>query len=277
MFIHTSYALLYILYLLYGLSMITFASAITTFFDSPKTASTVSGFTYFLLQMPAYAVKSQLDSIGIGTKMLFSLSSPTGMFLALLSIIQLEQSGHGYTLDTLFDENIAPGIQNGYCLGYSIVMLAVDIVLYGFITWILDQYLKSEYGQKLTLQQIFAQLNCCLFWKSSLKSRSSFEYSPLSLNRHQTNAASNSSLSDESDNILLAPEDVGMDLQESHQSRTTHKKVSIQILNLSKTYDGNGASTKCVRAVDELSMNIYEGECCALLGHNGAGKTTSIV
>ena len=29
-------------------------------------------------------------------------------------------------------------------------------------------------------------------------------------------------------------------------------------------------------AVDNLSLNFYEGEITALLGHNGAGKTTTI-
>eukprot|EP01083_Nonionella_stella_P305332 1064750_1 len=282
MFVHTSFALLYVLYLLYGLSIITFASAMTTFFDKPKTASTVSGFAYFILQMPSYAIKSHLGTVGLGTKMVFSLFCPTGMFLALLSIIQLEQNGTGYTFDNLWDDNIIPAIQNGYCLGYSMIMLVIDIVIYTLLTWFLDQYIRSEYGQKRTIKQICNPLLCTCCCTGKGGDADSFLYKPLS--KHQRHARS--ILSDESDDVLLAPmtlHDVEMkpiqmtqDHHDDNQSAEIHQKISIQIINLSKTYHGHGVSAKSVRAVNNLSMNIYEGECCALLGSNGAGKTTTI-
>lgn len=31
-----------------------------------------------------------------------------------------------------------------------------------------------------------------------------------------------------------------------------------------------------IRAVQDLSLNIYEGQITVLLGHNGAGKTTTL-
>ena len=44
---------------------------------------------------------------------------------------------------------------------------------------------------------------------------------------------------------------------------------AITIKNLSKTY-GN------LKAVDDLSLTVYEGDFVAFLGPNGAGKTTTI-
>jgi ABC-2 type transport system ATP-binding protein len=49
-------------------------------------------------------------------------------------------------------------------------------------------------------------------------------------------------------------------------------KAVIQTKKLSKCYGKGGA----IKAVDELDLEIYEGETFGLLGPNGAGKTTTI-
>lgn len=49
-------------------------------------------------------------------------------------------------------------------------------------------------------------------------------------------------------------------------------KVVIRTDKLSKYYGKNGE----IKAVDELSLEVYEGETFGLLGPNGAGKTTTV-
>ena len=46
---------------------------------------------------------------------------------------------------------------------------------------------------------------------------------------------------------------------------------SIAINDLTKAYDKSGRL-----AVDHLNLRIFQGQITALLGHNGAGKTTSM-
>lgn len=46
--------------------------------------------------------------------------------------------------------------------------------------------------------------------------------------------------------------------------------ITVQIENISKSYDG------AVRALDGLSLTMFEGEILGLIGPNGAGKTTTI-
>jgi len=50
------------------------------------------------------------------------------------------------------------------------------------------------------------------------------------------------------------------------------KKVVIETENLSKYY-GKG---KEIKALDELNIEVFEGETFGLLGPNGAGKTTAV-
>ena len=47
--------------------------------------------------------------------------------------------------------------------------------------------------------------------------------------------------------------------------------VIIETENLSKSY-GKGT----IKAVDNLNLQVYEGETFGLLGPNGAGKTTAV-
>ena len=225
-----------------------------------------------------------MGTVGVSTKMALSLSSPTGMFLALLSIVELESNGRGYTVGTLFDTEMVPGVQNGHCLGYSMAMLFVDGILYVVATWILDQYLRSEFGQNLSMKQIAAQLDCCwvpirdrlgLAPRRRSPGGGGLRYKALSEQTQSENARFLSHSDGDSESVDL---EMGMGdgggVSGNGQSAECSKTVSIEIVDLSKVYGaGNGA----VVAVDGLTMDIFEGECCALLGPNGAGKSTMIV
>ncbi len=54
-----------------------------------------------------------------------------------------------------------------------------------------------------------------------------------------------------------------------NESIYSSKKIGIKITNLFKVFKQLGQKK---RAVDNLSLNIYEGQITVLLGHNGAGK-----
>ena len=61
-----------------------------------------------------------------------------------------------------------------------------------------------------------------------------------------------------------------MQLQETLTETKQTRKVLIRTDKLSKYYG------KDIKAVDELDLEVYEGETFGLLGPNGAGKTTTV-
>ena len=57
------------------------------------------------------------------------------------------------------------------------------------------------------------------------------------------------------------------------ESAYASKNIGIKIENITKIFKQLG---KIKKAVNNLSLNIYEGQISVLLGHNGAGKSTTI-
>ena len=51
---------------------------------------------------------------------------------------------------------------------------------------------------------------------------------------------------------------------------TSEQIVGVRLMNLTKKFD------KKKVAVQNLSLDLYEGEILSFLGHNGAGKTTTM-
>jgi ABC-2 type transport system ATP-binding protein len=74
-----------------------------------------------------------------------------------------------------------------------------------------------------------------------------------------------------SENKKLRQEIKTLQIQEIKTNQKQRNKTLIQTDALSKHY-----SKGKIKAVDELTLEIYEGETFGLLGPNGAGKTTTV-
>jgi ATP-binding cassette subfamily A (ABC1) protein 3 len=61
----------------------------------------------------------------------------------------------------------------------------------------------------------------------------------------------------------------GLPIYIEDESSYANRRVGIKIKNLSKKFKQLGVIKQ---AVNDLSLNIYEGQISVLLGHNGAGK-----
>lgn len=238
MFQHTHFLPIFLLVVLYSLSIIMFAFMITPFFDKARTAGVLGNFAVTILSL-MYFIQVFVDDSSSISFWLVSLLSPTGVALAMDKALVLDLQGEGVNFDNLWS---GPGIP----FGGSLIMMFVDIILYGFMAYYLDSVVPTEYGVKRPPWFCFTPGYWC-----------------------QKKVQRQTSLNGES-NSFIPDEEINCDIEPIAREMKGHE--AIRIIDLYKSY--NKCRRPEVKAVNGINLTIYEGQITAILGHNGAGKTT---
>ncbi|XP_060806687.1 cholesterol transporter ABCA5 [Amyelois transitella] len=234
-FQHSSYVLIFLLMLLFGFTIITFAFMLTPFFDRARTAGILGSFAVNLMS-GLYFIQvfvSNADSLAFW---FVSLISSSCYALAMDKALVLDMAGVGVTWENLWS---GPGVP----FGGSLIMMAVDTVLYALVAYWLDAVIPSEYGIKQ--KPWFCLLPS--FWLGSRRGRVS------AIHFHSNGEAAH--------NKDVEP--VPRELQD---------KEAIRIVGLQKSF--RHCRKPEIKAIDGIDLSIYEGQITAVLGHNGAGKST---
>jgi ABC-type Na+ transport system ATPase subunit NatA len=170
------------------------------------------------------------------------------------TLLLLETAGISTSLATL---TTSPVVEN-YSVLFGLLALGVDIIWYILLGIYLGHVVPGTYGES---KRIFFCLQC------GSSSRSAAD--PLDPSRNSTDPALHSSLhlnntvQEKEDQKLIEP--VPAELL---------SKVALTVTALGKEFPGVGGNV--VRAVHDLSFQAVEGQILALLGHNGAGKSTAM-
>ncbi|CAH2093421.1 unnamed protein product [Euphydryas editha] len=231
-FQHSSYILIFLLMLLFGFTIITFAFMLTPFFDKARTAGILGSFAVNLMS-GLYFIQvfvSNADSLAFW---FVSLISSSCYALAMDKALVLDMAGVGVTWDNLWS---GPGVP----FGGSLIMMAVDTVLYGLAAYWLDAVVPSEYGIKQ--KPWFCLLPS--FWLG--------RRARVCDHLHSNGDVHNKDV-----------EPVPKELQD---------KEAIRIVGLQKSF--RHCRRPEIKAIDGIDLSIYEGQITAVLGHNGAGKST---
>ncbi|CAH0713455.1 unnamed protein product, partial [Brenthis ino] len=232
-FQHSSYILIFLLMLLFGFTIITFAFMLTPFFDKARTAGILGSFAVNLMS-GLYFIQvfvSNADSLAFW---FVSLISSSCYALAMDKALVLDMAGVGVTWDNLWS---GPGVP----FGGSLIMMAVDTVLYGLAAYWLDAVIPSEYGIKQ--KPWFCLMPS--FWMGRRGRVSAVHF-------HSNGDAQHKDI-----------EPVPKELQD---------KEAIRIVGLQKSF--RHCRRPEIKAIDGIDLSIYEGQITAVLGHNGAGKST---
>ncbi|PIA53512.1 hypothetical protein AQUCO_00900239v1, partial [Aquilegia coerulea] len=253
LFKYSDKSVVFVYFFLFGLSAIMLSFLISTFFSRAKTAVAVGTLSFLGAFFPYYTV-SDADTPMI-LKIMASFLSPTAFALGTVNFADYERAHVGLRWSNIWRDS--SGVNFSVCL----FMMLLDTVLYCAIGLYLDKILPRENGVRYPWNFLFKKY----FWakKSILQENESslmVGVDDVSCQKRTTFSSGGS--------LEPAFESISLDMKQQELDRRC-----IQIRNLHKVYSSR-KSKLC--AVNSLQLTLYENQILALLGHNGAGKSTTI-
>lgn len=253
-FQYSDKSVVFMYFFVFGLSAIMLSFLITTFFSRAKTAVAVGTLCFVGAYFPYYTV---IDiAVPMAVKIAASLLSPTAFALGTVNFADYERAHVGVRWSNIWEAS--SGVNFLVCL----LMMAFDAIAYCAIGLYLDKVLPQEYG----IQHPWNFFCTLEFWKGK-KRKLKFDW----VNKHSHGSAMEWKTDYSSEvNQFFEPaiEPVSSDLKQQENDGRC-----IQIRNLRKVF--KTPKGKCC-AVNPFQLSLYEGQILSLLGHNGAGKSTTI-
>uniref|UniRef100_A0A452I392 P-type phospholipid transporter n=1 Tax=Gopherus agassizii TaxID=38772 RepID=A0A452I392_9SAUR len=141
--LHYSNPLILLLFLLtFTTATIMQCFLLSTFFSKANLAAACSGVIYFTLYLPHIVCFAWQDRMTINLKIM-SLLSPVAFGFGTEYLSRYEEQGVGLQWDNI---RTSPLEGDEYSFFFSIEMMLFDALLYGILTWYLENIFPGEYG-----------------------------------------------------------------------------------------------------------------------------------
>ncbi|KAL9302465.1 ABC transporter A family member 1 [Arabidopsis thaliana] len=249
LFKYSDKTLVFTYFFLFGLSAIMLSFMISTFFTRAKTAVAVGTLTFLGAFFPYYTVND--ESVSMVLKVVASLLSPTAFALGSINFADYERAHVGLRWSNIW--RASSGVSFFVCL----LMMLLDSILYCALGLYLDKVLPRENGVRYPWNFIFSKYFGRK--KNNLQNRiPGFETDmfPADIEVNQ---------GEPFDPVF---ESISLEMRQQELDGRC-----IQVRNLHKVYASRRGN--CC-AVNSLQLTLYENQILSLLGHNGAGKSTTI-
>lgn len=258
LFTYSDPILMFLFFFLFNCVCVAFVFLISTFFSKSKTGGAVGMLLWLALYLPMLAIGGA--STSGPTKLGLSFVAPLGFSLGTVILNEVNGNNMGVHWGNMFETSpTLSGQTQGASFGSVLLMLLFDFVVYSFLAWYLDKVMPTEFGVQLKPTFLCSRS----YWKrrSGSDGGPATDRSPL-LKGGGDGGVVDGGMGDEVDAADVQA--VGPDVA---------ARPGVRIQRLVKEFDGQeGKKT----AVDRLTVSMYEGQITALLGHNGAGKSTTI-
>ncbi|XP_042678296.1 glucosylceramide transporter ABCA12 [Centrocercus urophasianus] len=243
-------ALLFLYLMDYSLSIIAMSYFISVFFNNTNIAALVGSLVYILTFFPFIVLLVIENHLSFSVKSLLSLLSPTAFSYASQYIARYEAQGIGLQWDNMYK---SPMIGDNTSFGWMCWLILIDSLIYFILGWYIRNVFPGRYGMAAPwyfplLPSYWLEYNWLPFWSEKQRG---FIFSKLVLRKEAS----------PSNQICAPPPHL--------EPEPTDLTLGVSLHGITKVYGSKAA-------VDNLSLNFYEGNITSLLGHNGAGKTTTI-
>lgn len=243
----SSGTLVFIFFWFWSISFLSFALFVHSFFNQARTGGIV-GIILMFLQWIIYAAQNKGDDPASPGVMLALMLMPNAAFCAGLDMLsKYEASKVGASWLKLWWP-----VRNS-SFGMVLVMMCLDTLLWTFAGWYLDRVLPKEFGSRLPLNFL------CMpsYWMGHPGSSQSME----------------DQIGDSDVPARCAAPDTVEAVPEAVRLRSHASGAFVRTVGLRREFSTPGGTKVAVAGLD---LTMYEGQVLACLGHNGAGKSTTI-
>ncbi|KAI3471688.1 hypothetical protein Pfo_028338 [Paulownia fortunei] len=251
LFKYSDKSLVFVYFFCFGLSSIMLSFLISTFFTRAKTAVAVGTLAFLAAFFPYYSVDD--EAVSTLFKVMASFLSPTAFALGSINFADYERAHVGLRWSNIWRDS------SGVCFLVCLLMMLLDTFLYCAVGLYLDKVLHN--GMRCNWSSMLFKH----FWR---KKNMSEQFSSSSLVKLIDSDFEENARLSERDTYKPAVEAISFEMKQQELDGRC-----IQIRNLHKVYSSKKA--RCC-AVNSLQLTLYENQILALLGHNGAGKSTTM-
>jgi ATP-binding cassette subfamily A (ABC1) protein 3 len=277
--------LIFLYFFLFGCTAISLCFLLSTFFSKAKLASAVGAVIFIAAFFPYYQVNDVTSSHA--AKSAASLLSPVAFGLAIDILSTLESNGVG-----LHWSNVYTNINGDYSFGTALTFMFFDFFLYTALGIYLGNVLPQDFGVPMPFYYPFTRKYwseksfCCCY--TGRAKRSQPVRSPggmMSINAGNDGGDAPLLMEDNNSGNLPFPgarsrfEEIGLASGDRFEAAglsvrdLAREGRCVSIRGLTKEFN---TPDGIKRAVDNLDLDMFESQCFVLLGHNGAGKSTTI-
>ncbi|XP_058424852.1 phospholipid-transporting ATPase ABCA3-like [Diceros bicornis minor] len=233
---HSDPSLVFVFLLCFAIATIFFSFMVSTFFNKVHFAVPVGGFIYLATYFPATRVSSNYAHMTLTQKLASCLSSNVAMALGTKFLVKAEMDSIGIKWSNIF----SPTEMDNFVFAHVLGMFLVDAFLYGLVAWYIEAVFPGEYGVPKPWN--FFLLRSHWFGEIPEKKNETRQFYEIIESKY-------------------------------FEAEPTDLVAGIRVKHLCKEFRVQN-TTKM--AVKDLSLNLYEGQITVLLGHNGAGKSTTL-